>query len=73
MSYQRYRAHKDYDEQLEREQQKEADRLASEANPPKPAEPIDPKTPPSLTAEAGRRASNERVKAGEQPSHWTGD
>ena len=30
MSYQKYKARRDYDEQRERDQQKEADRLASE-------------------------------------------
>ena len=50
--------------------EREADRLASEANPPKPALPADPNAPSYAEA---LKASNERVKAGETKSHFTGD
>ena len=89
------------DDERERQRQREADRIASEKNPPKPAndspckvEWIDgfdgPRPNPMAYCRLGTKgcwldhadeptyaetlkASNERVKAGEQKSHWTGD
>ena len=58
------------DDDDERQRQREADRIASEKNPPKPVAPADPDAP---TYAEWLKAWNENMKAGEQKSHWTGD
>jgi hypothetical protein len=60
----------DREEQRERDRQREEDRILAEQNPPKPAPPADPNAP-SYAEQL--KAWNERVKAGETKSHWTGD
>ena len=61
----------DDDDERERQRQREADRIASEKNPPKPSVP-EP-TGQEMSYAERLKYWNEKVKAGQQKSHWTGD
>ena len=61
----------DNDDERERQRQREADRIASEKYPPKPSVP-EP-TGQEMSYAQRLKYWNEKVKAGEQKSHWTGD